>query len=350
MICHSLPGSNLHMIFFFFFCSTLNMFASSLTFRTFFFTVFHTQLNYNFEYLFSHRNFLLNSYTTSRMSPAGCAVCGTLANLVCGDCKSTTYCSGACQQKDQALHDVLCGKLEAFIENNPRPTDTTKITHKLGLLLRQQHNDYDIHPDIIWVEMRCIKEIDRHDSLSCDLSKIFDEVKDGPKGIILARNDRKVEIWCSDEYYMPNRNVQLLVSGGMKFKLPLDADAIDGPIVLIGVDEQWDDTVEEYRDFAAADLRVALSYFLRDVYCFEIDDESDLSTTNRYMIFEQPEWIKAVQISSTTEPSLQYKFNLQTIMLNKNHPRLGQYDIKSKVSERMGIPFLFQKVSHCRIF
>jgi hypothetical protein len=139
------------------------------------------------------------------MSPEGCAVCGTLASLVCGDCKSATYCSGVCQKKDHALHDLLCGKLKVFIEKNPRPVDIVDGTmQKLGLLFSEnpgtEPDRYALHTvkvDFIWVQTNCTFEDDESCEVLCDLSQIYD--KEAPVAIKHKRHDRTIQVWTSGE-------------------------------------------------------------------------------------------------------------------------------------------------------
>jgi hypothetical protein len=87
--------------------------------------------------------------------------------------------------------------------------------------------------------------------------------------------------------------------------------SIQGPVVVLGVIDIPDDTdagcedqhLDEielgYRDVVVADLRVVLSFFLQESYCYGIDDPTNLSLTNPWIIFEQPEWCKGVQINNT---------------------------------------------------
>ncbi|APA08862.1 predicted protein [Sclerotinia sclerotiorum 1980 UF-70] len=55
-----------------------------------------------------------------------CSFCYGLAStkLLCGSCKSITYCSAKCQKLDWPLHKVLC---KAFASLRPRPSERHKL-------------------------------------------------------------------------------------------------------------------------------------------------------------------------------------------------------------------------------
>ncbi|KAF4630290.1 hypothetical protein G7Y89_g7849 [Cudoniella acicularis] len=66
-----------------------------------------------------------------------CASCnkpcgGRFAKTIkCTKCEASTYCSTDCQNKDSAIHQLLCEAYKPFLDANPRPSEN----HKLAILL-----------------------------------------------------------------------------------------------------------------------------------------------------------------------------------------------------------------------
>jgi hypothetical protein len=56
-----------------------------------------------------------------------CHVCGATSTSCCSKCKSTRYCSVACQKADWAAHKKLCGKPQV-IHAEFGPGETASIT------------------------------------------------------------------------------------------------------------------------------------------------------------------------------------------------------------------------------
>ncbi|CZR70273.1 uncharacterized protein PAC_20174 [Phialocephala subalpina] len=278
------------------------------------------------------------------MAPSGCAVCGIDTNLVCKNCKSAGYCSSTCQAKDLALHQLLCGKLQPFLEANPRPENNYTTTHKLALLFDKNENS----PEFIWIETKITMSDDGTYNLTCDLSEWlgYDGDADGGSGdgeaFIHARHDKKIQVWKASGAIAQNPGIFTLTEGGWDFGMVDDAypDRLRGTIIGMGVESLKDDTrVTKYRDVTLDDLRVALSCFLEDSYMFDVH-KSHEDGYNPYVILDQPEWFKAVKINNREEYFS--KTNpFQEVMLNRNMRQW--HSDKSAISELMGITLLVRK-------
>ncbi|KUJ08176.1 uncharacterized protein LY89DRAFT_677066 [Mollisia scopiformis] len=241
---------------------------------------------------------------------------------------------------DQPLHKLFCDEVEEFLASNPQPQDSYQTTYKLGLVLHEMNTSAEVELELTWV--RTELDID-HDTGYWSLLRNVSGWLKSAEAAIHARHDRKIEIWSSTdkENLASNDNVRLLASNGMKFNMQDEADGgnFEGPIVVMAV-SKYSDRVSEYRDFAAADLRILLSCFLQDTFFYEIDDETDFTTTSKYILFDQPEWIQGVAIWNSGTPNM-FHVNLQLVMINRNHPKVERYDHKSAISEHMDIPLLF---------
>ncbi|KAL2068295.1 hypothetical protein VTL71DRAFT_16393 [Oculimacula yallundae] len=71
-----------------------------------------------------------------------CFSTSTSEAQVCGTCKSSAYCSKACQQVDWPLHKILCKKLAKLLR-----TSRPKYPTKLGILLSADNPE----PKLVWV-------------------------------------------------------------------------------------------------------------------------------------------------------------------------------------------------------
>lgn len=75
---------------------------------------------------------------------SSCAICNTAGARACTRCRSISYCSRECQQKDWPSHRLLCAQ---YHTQPPRPSPS----HRRAILLRSEAKT----PQLEWV--RCIK-------------------------------------------------------------------------------------------------------------------------------------------------------------------------------------------------
>ncbi|KAF8856156.1 hypothetical protein BDZ45DRAFT_692007 [Acephala macrosclerotiorum] len=273
------------------------------------------------------------------MALVGCTVYGTDTELVC---KSAAYCSSACQEKDLALHDLLCKKLPSFLDNTLRPQDAYQTTHRLALLFEK---DEDL-PEFTWVETTIAIFHDGRYSLACDLEWLGDNAA---TAVIHTRHDRKIQLWRTRPP-RPDINIPIctLIEGGWDFMMEeaADSDDFQDSIVVMGVEDTIMDSIKDdarvtkYRDVTPDNLRVALRCFLAEVDMFDGSNAED--DGKKWVIFGQPDFFKAVMISN--QENVAYgEPNFREVMLNKHHRYIDSYDDKSVISERMGITLVTRK-------
>ncbi|KAK0100014.1 hypothetical protein ONS95_013169 [Cadophora gregata] len=75
------------------------------------------------------------------MALSRCVICDKPNVKECAACRSSAYCSPACQQVDWPLHKTLCKKLSILLKA-PRP----KFPVRLGILLSAD----DPNPQFVW--------------------------------------------------------------------------------------------------------------------------------------------------------------------------------------------------------
>lgn len=83
-------------------------------------------------------------------APSLCAICKMPTRLVCRTCKSASYCSTGCQDKDGPLHNLLCKELDVFLTAEPTPADTLETQHKLALLFPAAEK----WPKLAWIQIK----------------------------------------------------------------------------------------------------------------------------------------------------------------------------------------------------
>jgi len=61
------------------------------------------------------------------MANQRCTVCNKADATSCSVCKSTAYCSKACEAKNERIHKLLCEKYVEFVTNETRPINSAKL-------------------------------------------------------------------------------------------------------------------------------------------------------------------------------------------------------------------------------
>jgi hypothetical protein len=156
-------------------------------------------------------------------------------------------------------------------------------------------------------------------------------------------NDRTIEIWEVEENDCKDAGVSELIEGGWDSSMWDDAcpDHFGASLVIMGVGTVAEDGfVSSYRDLTLDDFRVASHCFLEDSYLFEVDNDEGRFPL---LIFSQPKWLEAVQISNAGEMKERNRAQYRRMMLNKDHAEINWHDDTSEITERMGITLLFRK-------
>ncbi|KAE8441727.1 hypothetical protein EG329_004513 [Mollisiaceae sp. DMI_Dod_QoI] len=277
------------------------------------------------------------------MTAVGCSICGAASNLICSNCKSTIYCSVDCQAKDEDLHGILYrGEMEYFDKVRTRPDKPFQVSHKLAMLF--DDTTYSTcFPELYWVETRLTAEDGDAWNVMCDLKGWFYGV---PQSFIHTQLGRKIQVWKDATASDRVKTVACkLIKGGKPVartdqKWPTYPKRLNSrSLVVMGVGKVKDrGRVLEYRDIIPDDLQVILDCLLEETFSFEATESEEIP--NPYINFEQPDWTKAVKISFGRVDELPRRATYRTAFIRNGHPKFGRCELRSTVSEHMGIPLL----------
>ncbi|KAK0103241.1 hypothetical protein ONS95_005275 [Cadophora gregata] len=195
------------------------------------------------------------------MATPTCSVCNSSNTKFCSTCRSSAYCSPACQKLDWPLHKTIC---KAFTSLPARPSPS----HKLAILFPVDSKD----PTLIWIE--CERRVDEDDGMAYEVPNteavlsVEDtdpKYKSGKEFKPIQRNALRgfdlsytVQVICRDAFLIDGSTPNVCVRQTTKGEMTHDWR---GPIVVLrqpglGIDPLF------YDDVRADDLRVAVDYFL----------------------------------------------------------------------------------------
>ncbi|KUJ08180.1 uncharacterized protein LY89DRAFT_725113 [Mollisia scopiformis] len=268
------------------------------------------------------------------MASLKCAMCGGDTELICCICKSASYCSVSCQQKDAPLHKLLCDRFESFLASNPRPADTFKSTYKLAILFPETKKLLEL----IWIETRLTYK-EEEDKWEYDCN--FDQYIEGGAVELDAEETVKwpLKIAYGPKIRQHNACLGFLIRGSGKLGSPGDdADQIlseyRGGIVTVGTlkTNAKKDHKERYRDITMNDLRHSLTFFCEWIYAHY---STDLSP---FVVLDKPTWIKGVTIGSVYTMSLGCGKYVSELVQHDTKPFQNIKTFTSPILTHLGFP------------
>jgi len=195
------------------------------------------------------------------MATPTCAICNSAAAKRCSSCLSISYCSPSCQKEDWPLHKTICKNLTT-LPQRPSPS------HKLAILLPVDLKD----PQLTWAHFE--RNIDEEDGVSyemADLSSFLEKENLDPKyhdarehkpvtrNVLRGFNlDHTVQVVCRETFLIDGSTSNACVRQTTRGKMTHDWR---GPIVVMRQPGTATDPLV-YEDMTAADLRVAVDYFV----------------------------------------------------------------------------------------
>lgn len=190
-----------------------------------------------------------------------CTICNGSDTKFCSSCHSTSYCSPECQKTDWPLHKTICKSLTTL---PPRPSPS----HRLAILFPVDSKE----PQLIWIN--CERRIDDDDGIAwerADTDSILKtknvdpqygnsrEYKPITRNALRGFNlSHTVKVICRETFLIDGSTPNICVERTTRGKMTHDWR---GPIVVMrqpgtNIDPRF------YEDMRAADLRVAVDYFL----------------------------------------------------------------------------------------
>jgi hypothetical protein len=198
------------------------------------------------------------------MAPLTCTMCNTSDAKSCAVCHSASYCSKACQKADWPVHKIIC---KSFTTLPQRPSPS----HKLAFLLPTTSKT----PELIWVKCELRTEDEEYGSYQREMPDTggilsSEKVLPGYEGhpterIPIKRNvlrgfnlDHTVKVAGRETSLIDGSKPNSCIMEITKGKTTHDWR---GPIVVLRqpgteIDPRF------YEDVTAADLRIAVDYFL----------------------------------------------------------------------------------------
>ena len=190
-----------------------------------------------------------------------CTICNGSDAKFCSSCHSTSYCSPECQKTDWPLHKTICKSITTL---PPRPSPS----HRLALLFPADSKE----PQLVWVN--CERHIDDYDGIAwerADTDSILETKNLDPRyGNVpeykpITRNTLRgfslshtVQVICRGTFLIDGSTPNICVGRTTRGKMTHDWR---GPIVVMR-QPGTDVDPRVYEDMTAADLRVAVDYFL----------------------------------------------------------------------------------------
>lgn len=208
--------------------------------------------------------FSVNSLTLTldhQMATSTCTICNGSNAKVCSSCHSISYCSPECQKLDWTLHKTIC-KTFTTLDSRPSPS------HRLAILFPVDSK----YPQLIWIE--CERHVDDDDGVAYEMPVTQPILATGnldpkyghiPESKPITRNVLRgfnlsytVKVICRGTFLIDgstsNICVQHTTGGQMTHDWRGSLVAMRQPGTAV------DPLIHE--DIRAADLRVAIDYFL----------------------------------------------------------------------------------------
>jgi hypothetical protein len=195
------------------------------------------------------------------MSTSTCTICNGSDAKYCSLCHSISYCSPECQKLDWPLHKTICKTFTA-LDSRPSPS------HKLAILFPVDSK----HPQLIWI--KCERHVDDEDGIAFEMPitqpiletenldpKYLDVPESKPINRSVLRGFRlshTVKVICRETFLIDGSTSNVCVRHTTRGQMTHDWR---GPIVAMRQPGTATDPLI-HEDIRAADLRVAVDYFL----------------------------------------------------------------------------------------
>jgi len=206
----------------------------------------------------------VNTLTTPlrhQMAAPTCAICNGSDARFCSSCHSISYCSPECQKTDWPLHKTICKTLTT-LPSRPSPS------HKLAILFPVDSKD----PQLFWIN--CERRVDDEDGIAWErpdthpllqTENLDPEYQNAIEYKDITRNmlrgfslSHTVRVICRETFLIDGSTPNICVRQTTRGKMTHDWR---GPIVVMRQPGTAIDPIF-YEDISAADLRVAVDYFL----------------------------------------------------------------------------------------
>jgi hypothetical protein len=195
------------------------------------------------------------------MATSICTICNGSDAKFCSLCHSISYCSTECQKLDWPLHKTIC-KTFTTLDSRPSPS------HKLAILFPVDSKD----PKLIWI--KCERHVDDDDGIAWEMpvtqpilaTENLDpryqdarEFKRITRSVLRGFNlSYTVQVICRETFLIDGSTPNVCVRQTTRGQMTHDWR---GPIVAMRQPGTAIDPLF-YEDIKAADLRVAIDYFL----------------------------------------------------------------------------------------
>ncbi|KAN0089655.1 hypothetical protein V8E51_019915 [Hyaloscypha variabilis] len=288
------------------------------------------------------------------MAQYKCTICAKPTSTKCSMCKAAPYCSTECQQKDRALHKLLCSQYRAFLETRPEPnlgpeTYDTELhskpsasNHRLAILFPTKGTA----PELIWLNYIT------HGTGSSRYESLYHEIRRHysiGEAAQITQEGPHVEIWMADDARLVGPLTESIATLNIGYEFSGIQNGVKPPIrwggdnVITGVaaaeniDEEEEDELRFYRDVTLADFRRAFDWYARENDCYEH------SIPNPYVLLEKGKWIKAVKISSSLDMQELNKKKYIKVKVKNTHYIFRHPNGISQAARAVGFPLLAMK-------
>ena len=265
---------------------------------------------------------------------AQCAVCGSHTTRTCNNCNASAYCSSKCQILDELLHLFFCEAYIFFPTNHLRPRNTIHNTYVLGILFPSTSNT----PELVWAKVstqstgsnnwvKTTQTPDRHQIFGTFSRKAYSEFG---AGIM----DHSLQLWkelpSTTSTASENECPQYLLTS-----CPVSQYRASILILSKPLSPNGNHSLPIYQDITLSSLRLALNYFESQVNVRNME-------FNLFLIAEEFEWIRGVEISCQNDQKFLGYQPFRAVKVRRTHPVFGK-GIICEMSRHVEVPILLMK-------
>ena len=263
---------------------------------------------------------------SSASIPQLCTICNKPNANYCARCKSTAYCSKACQKADWTTHKLLCPSFSSFAD-----ADRPSANHYRAVIFDPD----ETKPKFTWLPSRLLDkdEEDGPDNQTLEYKKIIGE--DTFQNVIPMQYNPRLERVVPNTICIAWRDT-FLVDGSRPSKSIASITATQsgtyhdwrGPIVVFARAGQGLDP-PACKDLDMIDFRHVTDYFLS---CGYIPPKAEAKV----------ERVKGVRINCLGDVKMLKKPPFEAIELPTTDPIFTKHDT-SDIADRIGIPILTRR-------